>query len=358
MLGGLGDDTYVVDNAGDTVDETGGGGTDTVQSSITFSLAALGTIENLTLTGTGAINGTGNALANALTGNAAANTLIGLGGNDWLNGGAGADTMQGGTGSDTYVVDNAGDVADETAGDGTDTVQSSITFSLSDALHAIGAIENLTLTGTAAINGTGNGLANVITGNAGNNILAGLGGADQLNGGAGTDTATYAASAAGVNVSLATGLGSGGDAQADTLSEIENLTGSNFDDTLEGNAGINVLNGGLGIDTISYANATAGVRVNLAQTTLQNTLGAGNDTLSGFENITGSSFSDTLTGNTGNNVIRGGDGNDIIAGGAGADNFDFSSLAHASDVITDFTTGIDEISLISLLHGAGLGSLD
>ncbi len=120
---------------------------------------------------------------------------------------------------DTYVIDNAGDVADETGGDGTDTVQSSITFSLSDALHAKGEIENLTLTGTAAINGTGNELANVITGNAANNILAGLGGADQLIGGAGTDTATYAASSAGVNVSLTTGLGSGGDAQGDTLSE-------------------------------------------------------------------------------------------------------------------------------------------
>ncbi len=79
----------------------------------------------------------------------------------------------------------------------------------------------------------------------------------------GTDTATYAASAAGVNVSLTTGLGSGGDAQGDTLYEIENLTGSNFDDTLEGNGAINVLNGGLGIDTLSYANAGAGVTVSL-----------------------------------------------------------------------------------------------
>ena len=150
-----------------------------------FSLAAFGAIENLTLTGSAAIAGTGNDLSNVLTGNAGVNTLTGLGGNDTLNGGAGADTMLGGTGNDTYVVDNAGDVADETGGDGTDTVQSSITFSLSDAVHAKGTIENLTLTGTAAINGTGNALANVITGNSGNNILAGLGGADQLIGGAG-----------------------------------------------------------------------------------------------------------------------------------------------------------------------------
>ena len=76
--------------------------------------------------------------------------LTGLGGNDTLNGGAGADTMIGGLGNDIYVVDNAGDVVDETGGDGTDTVQSSVTFSLSDAVRAIGDIENLTLTGSGA----------------------------------------------------------------------------------------------------------------------------------------------------------------------------------------------------------------
>ena len=97
-------------------------------------------------------------------------TINALGGNDFINGGAGADTMFGGTGNDTYVVDNSGDMVNETGGNGLDTVQSSITFSLSDAVHAIGAIENLTLTGTAAINGTGNALDNVITGNSGNNM--------------------------------------------------------------------------------------------------------------------------------------------------------------------------------------------
>ena len=165
MQGGSGNDTYVVDNVGDVVDETGGDGLDTVQSSVSFSLAdpvhAMGAIENLTLTGSAVINGTGNDLDNVLIGNAANNVLIGLGGNDTLDGGAGADVMQGGLGNDTYVVDNAGDVVDETGGDGIDTVQSSVSFSLADPLHAMGAIENLTLTGTAAINGTGNALDNV-----------------------------------------------------------------------------------------------------------------------------------------------------------------------------------------------------
>ena len=236
-----------------------------------------------------------------LIGNSAANVLMGAGGNDTLNGGAGADKMYGGTGDDTYVIDNAGDVANETDGDGTDTILSSISFSLADTVHAIGSFENLTLTGTGAINAVGNALDNVLTGNSGANVLVGGAGADTLDGGGGVDTASYASSGAGVAVSLALGTGFGGDAEGDHLSNIENLTGSNYNDTLEGNAGNNVLAGGVGIDTVSYANATSGansqgVTVNLALTTAQNTIRAGTDTLSGFENLTGSQFNDTLTG--------------------------------------------------------------
>ena len=185
---------------------------------------------------------------------------------------------------------------------------------------------------------------NVLIGNSGNNILAGLGGADHLDGGAGTgDTASYAASTSGVTVSLTTGTGSGGDAEGDTLTNIENLTGSNFDDTLEGDAGNNRLVGGLGIDTVSYANATSGangqgVTVNLAVTSAQNTVSAGSDTLSGFENLIGSQFNDTLTGTSGNNVIHGLAGNDRLTGAGGNDTFAFAEN-FGRDTVTDFTAG-------------------
>ncbi|WP_031252170.1 calcium-binding protein, partial [Mesorhizobium sp. LNHC209A00] len=261
----------------------------------------------------------GSGFGDTLTGSTAANVISGLGGDDLINGGAGADTMVGGTGNDIYVVDNTGDIVDETGGDGTDLVRSSIAFNLSDAVHVIGSVENLTLTGTGNLAGTGNALANVITGNTGNNTLAGLGGADALIGDAGTDTASYAASAAGVNVSLTTGVAHGGDAEGDTFSSIEGLLGSAQNDTLEGDGGNNVLNGGAGIDTLSYEHAAAAITVSLATTAAQNTIGAGSDTISAFENLIGSDFGDTLTGSTAANVISGLGGDDLINGGAGAD---------------------------------------
>ncbi|MFM6728467.1 MAG: Calx-beta domain-containing protein, partial [Dolichospermum sp.] len=146
--------------------------TDTLTAAVTTTLPA--NVENLTLTGTAAINGTGNAGNNVITGNS---------GNNTLNGGAGTDTLIGGLGNDIYVVDSATDTITEGANAGTDTIQSSVTYTIA----ALANVENLTLTGTAAIKGTGNAGNNIITANSGNNTLNGGAGADILTGGVGSD---------------------------------------------------------------------------------------------------------------------------------------------------------------------------
>jgi Ca2+-binding RTX toxin-like protein len=163
MQGGAGNDTYVVDNAGDQAVEADGNGTDLVQSSVTFSIAGQ-FVEKLTLTGSANVSATGNSLANTLLGNSGSNTL---------NGGTNADSMQGGAGSDTYVVDNAGDTVVEANVSGGDLVRSSVSFSLAGQY-----VERLTLTGSGNVNATGNSLDNAIAGNSGNNTLAGAQGAD------------------------------------------------------------------------------------------------------------------------------------------------------------------------------------
>ena len=123
LVGGAGNDIYVVDVLGDIVTELASEGTDQVQTALTYTLGA--NLENLTLTGSAAVNGTGNDLANSIVGNTANNVLTGGLGNDTLNGGAGIDTLIGGLGNDVYVVDVAGDIVTELADEGTDTVQSS-----------------------------------------------------------------------------------------------------------------------------------------------------------------------------------------------------------------------------------------
>src|SRR5262249_5858356 len=182
-----GNDIYFVDSTGDTITEAAGAGTDEARTALSsFALAA--NIENLTYTGTGLFVGTGSDVNNVITGGAGDDTLNGgLGddtldgaagndtlnggdGNDTLTGGLGNDTLIGGIGNDTYNIDAAGDVVVENAGEGTDLVRTAFA-----AFTLAANLENLTFTGTGNFAGTGNDLANTITGGAGNDTLdAGL----------------------------------------------------------------------------------------------------------------------------------------------------------------------------------------
>ena len=174
MLGGLGDDGYTVNHASDIVTEGLSEGTDTVTSTIAYTLGS--NVENLTLSA-GNIDGTGNSLDNTITGST---------GNNVLDGGTGADRMVdgGGGGNDTYFVDSTSDVVTEGASGGADAVHSSVSYSIATIVN----VESVILTGSAAINGTGNGGGNTLIGNGGNNVLDGGAGADTLFGGAGDGT--------------------------------------------------------------------------------------------------------------------------------------------------------------------------
>ncbi|MDB9455172.1 DUF4347 domain-containing protein [Dolichospermum circinale] len=200
LIGGKGNDTYVVDNVGDVIAEGLNGGIDTVESSITWTLRA--NLENLTLQGTTAINGTGNNLNNIMTGNTGNNVLNGGLGNDTLIGGLGNDTLIGRLGNDSYYVDNAADIIKENANAGTDSV-----FSTAATYTLSANVENLTLQGTTAINGTGNTLNNNITGNVADNVLTGGTGADTLTGGLGNDSLYLGSDTAVDNVNYTNGDG-------------------------------------------------------------------------------------------------------------------------------------------------------
>jgi Ca2+-binding RTX toxin-like protein len=312
LIGGAGDDIYVVDSASDLVVENAGEGTDTIQSSITLSLAGFANVENLTLTATGAINGTGNALNNVLTGGAGANNLNGGAGDDTLNGLAGNDTMVGGTGNDTYVVDVTTDVITEAANEGTDTVQSAITFSLA----AIANVENLTLTATTAINATGNAL---------NNLLTGGSGANNLNGGAGDDTLIGLAG----NDTMVGGTGNDTyviDVTTDVITEAANE----------------------GTDTVQSA-----ITFSLASIANVENLSL---TGSGAVNATGNALANVLTGNIGNNTLTGGAGNDTMIGGAGDDTY---VVDVTTDVIVEAANeGTDVIQSAITFSMAGIDNVE
>lgn len=244
MVGGTGDDIYDVDEAADTINEYAAEGTDTVRTTLTaYTLGS--EVEVLTYTGSGAFSGTGNKLDNILSGGIGNDFLLGDDGKDILAGGLGADRMTGGMGNDTYFVDNVGDVIVEAAGEGVDSVTTTLA-----AYTLATTLENLAYGGSAAFVGTGNSAANVIIGGTDNDTLVGLGGADKLDGRAGIDTINYLASVAGVTIDLLAGTGLGGDADGDILVGIENATGSAYADTITGDNMNNMLFGNKGGDTL------------------------------------------------------------------------------------------------------------
>ena len=269
-------------------------------------------------------------------------------GNDTLIGGRDADDLDGGTGVDTasYAGSIGGITINLAAGTG----------SGGDAAGDILAnIENVI--GTAFVDTLlGSSAANVLNGGANSDVLAGRGGADTLNGGSGSDTATYAASGAGVFVDLATGIGTSGDAEGDTLISIERVIGSAFTDvligsdganTLDGGAGSDFLFGGLGNDIYVVDNVAdsvgelGGNGIDEVRTSVSYTLTAGADveTLrttndNGFTaiHLTGNSAGNQIVGNNGANTLDGGGGNDQLVGRGGNDVYIVDS---ASDTVTE-----------------------
>ena len=356
LAGGAGDDLYFIDGSGDTITEAAGEGTDTVRSTISYTLGA--NLEVLVLLGKAA-NATGNDEDNTITGTALANVL---------DGGKGADTMSGGGGADIYYVDNVGDKVIE-AGRGTDLVIASTDFTLADN------VENLTLTG-AAIAGTGNALKNVLTGTDADNVLDGGAGRDTLIGGAGNDT--YRVDIASDKVVELAGGG------IDTVessafsfalgAHTENLTlrdgavrglGNSLDNVLTGNAAANVLDGRGGADTMAGGAGNDTYYVDRTGDTVIETADGGSDTVYARTNYvlganvedlvlvgsarsgTGNDQANTITGNDLGNVLDGRGGDDTLVGGLGDDTYVVDSTG---DVVVELA-GQGNDTLVTSIGG-------
>ena len=402
--GGAGNDSLTGGAGADALD--GGGGSDRA----IYADSGVGVTVNLA-TGTGVgghaqgdvLTGiedlTGSDRNDSLTGDIGNNRLDGGAGADMLTGGAGRDMLDGGLGVDRaiYAGSNAGvwvDVSGFAMGGHAEG------DTLMHIENLTGSDHNDTLYGGDGENRLDGGKGNdSLIGRAGDDWLTGGAGRDTLNGDDGIDRAIYADSDEGVTVNLADGIAErGGHAQGDFLLGIEDLTGSDFADTLTGNGGENRLDGGAGNDSLTggagndilvgslgddtldggagsdravYAGSDAAVSVNLSMTNDDGaTVGMGghaqNDVLTGIEDLTGSDFADTLTGNGGDNrldggagddVLDGGVGSDSLTGGAGADIFVFNpvfgALGLVKDTIADFEDGTD----IVRIHGASFGDL-
>lgn len=313
--------------------EAAGAGVDGVQSAFTYTLTD--NVENLTLTGTSAVSGTGNDLANTLIGNSAANVLTGLAGNDNLDGKAGADTMIGGTGDDNYTLDNANDVVMELANEGTDTVRSNLARTLT------ANVENLVLTGAGAVAGTGNELNNQLTGNTGANTLNGLAGNDILAGGNGNDTYRFDQNF-GHDVIVENDATAGnldrilfGAGIAATDVALGRLNDDLVVNTIDQQHSIQILNWFAAdahkVERIDFTGGVTWDAAAIQAAAMQNVdmpgllRGDARDSVIngqiGNTVLEGGGGNDTITDTDGNNLFVGGDGSDTLTGGAGSDLF-------------------------------------
>jgi Ca2+-binding RTX toxin-like protein len=310
--------------------------------------------ENLTLTGDGFINGTGNDLDNIIIGNNQANLLEGEGGNDTLtsgggddslDGGEGADAMTGGAGADTYFVDDAGDTVVEVDEPGIDLVISEVDFSLNEPGRLF--VENLTLVGTA-INGTGNALDNTILGNDENNVLQGLEGNDFIVGGVGRDRLD-----GGAGVDTLQG-GAGNDTYViDSIDDSVFDDGTSQGDLIESFIDIDLEDGYEGVEDLTLLGTATGGFGDAAANII-----TGNDL---DNDLRGRGGNDQLIGRGGNDRLDGGAGNDTMDGGAGDDTYVVDSN---DDVVSETNAdplvgGIDtvESSAISLALGSNIENL-
>lgn len=288
---------------------------------------------------TGIENVVGTGYGDWLYGSSSINKLYGEGGNDRLSGGAGADLLDGGAGED--IADYTGNFGavwiDLAAGTGT------WNWAHGDVLTGIENVRG-TIWGDWLYGSSG---ANKLYGEAGNDRLSGAAGADLLDGGAGEDVADYTGNFGAVWIDLAAGTGQWNWAHGDTLTGIENVHGTSWDDWLYGSSGTNklygedgndrlsggagadLLDGGLGEDTADYTGNFGAVWIDLAAGTGQWNWAHG-DTLAGIENVVGTSYDDWLYGSSADNGLSGGAGDDRFIGGAGNDHIDGGA---GSDVV-------------------------
>jgi Ca2+-binding RTX toxin-like protein len=406
------DATNIIDggDGADTMD--GGKGIDTVSfasvsAAVTFGLGTLNTANGM-VAGTGATNTAGNdfdirnfeniigsAFDDKLSGNNGVNNIQGGAGKDTLSGFEGADTLLGGTGEDFFEAGGVPGAGADTYDGGADidtvsydleSVGLTVTLGKDGASATVSggagsnaandkliSVENV-IGGSKADKLAGNNYANELSGGAGNDVvdggvgddilnggddddlLIGGGGADQLNGQNGRDTANYALSSAGVSVNLDTGAGKGGDAEGDTYSGVENVTGSGKDDLIVGDdSNENWLDGGLGNDTISYAGSSNAIELNLGkQYTVSNgvfggingeiVVGTGGDKIANFENVIGTDGDDKITGNSAVNIIEGGKGADRLIGVGAGDIVSYAGSSSGVYIDLDKQDGVTEQS--------------